>query len=176
MLLCLIYVVVMSLITIVYGIKFTLRGEELARQKGILQLSGLNITYFINEITNASMMSFELNESDALDKAFVTLDELATRRNITDVDVYDFDLYANDTVRIVRPVAEEEDEVYTVFGQEGTAPINVANPTDPADPNDPTDNTDNTDSIDPTDNADPPDPAVPTYTNSTISTDLARLE
>jgi hypothetical protein len=157
MFLCLSYVVVMSLITIVYGIKFTLRGEELARQKGILQLSGLNITYFSNEITNASMMSFELNESNALDQAFVTLDELATRRNITDVDAYDFDLYANDTVRIVRPVAEEEDEIYTVFGQEGTDPIDLTDPTDLTDPPDPTYSTDPTDDTDPTD----PTPILP---------------
>jgi hypothetical protein len=42
------------------------------------------------------------------------------RRNVTDIDLYDFELYANDTVEIVRPVAEEEDEVYLIFGRKGT--------------------------------------------------------
>jgi hypothetical protein len=126
----------MSTITIVYGIKFTLRGEELARQKDITQCCGINITYFNNESTNASMMSFELNESDALDRAFVTLLELAKRRNFTNVDLYDVDLYANDTVEIVRAVEEEEDEVYMILGQKGTDPCN---PTTHAKLTDPTD-------------------------------------
>jgi hypothetical protein len=120
MFLCLAYCSVMALITIVYGIKFTLRGEELARQQDVTEWSGINITYFNNEITNASMMSFDLNESIALELAFVTQKELATRRNVTDVDLYDVNLYANDTVEIVRPVAEEEDEVYMILGVKGT--------------------------------------------------------
>jgi hypothetical protein len=37
MLLCLAYCSVMALITIVYGIKFTLRGEKLARQRDVTQ-------------------------------------------------------------------------------------------------------------------------------------------
>jgi hypothetical protein len=121
MVLCLAYCGVMALITIVYGIKFTLRGEELARQQDVTQWSGINITYFDNEV-NASMMGFELNESIALDRAFVTLKELATRRfgNATNATDYDVDLYANDTVQIVRPVAEEEEEVYMILGQKGT--------------------------------------------------------
>jgi hypothetical protein len=122
MFLCLAYCSVMALITIVYGIKFTLRGEELARQQDVTQWGGMNITYFNNESTNASMMSFELNESIALDLAFVTLEELATRRNFTYIDFYDVDRYANDTVEIVRAVEEEEDVVYSILGQKGTVP------------------------------------------------------
>jgi hypothetical protein len=37
MFLCLAYCSVMALITIVYGIKFTLRGEELARQQDVTE-------------------------------------------------------------------------------------------------------------------------------------------
>jgi hypothetical protein len=121
--LCLAYCSVMALVTIVYGIKFTLRGEELARQQDLKQWTDINITYFDSESTNASisMMSFELNESIALNRKFVTLEELVMRRfgNVTSVTDYDVDMYANDTVKIVRPVAEEE-EVYLIFGQKGT--------------------------------------------------------
>jgi hypothetical protein len=124
MFLCLAYCSVMALITIVYGIKFTLLGEELARQQDVTQWSGINITYFNDEITNVSIMSFDLNESIALELELVTQKELATRRNVTDVDLYDVDLYANDTVRIVRPVAEEEEEVYMILGVKGAHPPN----------------------------------------------------
>jgi hypothetical protein len=114
----------MALITIVYGIKFTLRGEELARQEDLKQWTDINITYFDSESTNVSisMMSFELNESTALNREFVTLEELAMRRfgNVTNVTDYDVEMYANDTVKVVRPVAGEEEEVYLIFGQKGT--------------------------------------------------------
>jgi hypothetical protein len=70
--LCLSYCSVMALITVVYGIKFTLRGEELARQQDVEEWGNINITYFEDEITNASMMRFDLNESIALELAFVT--------------------------------------------------------------------------------------------------------
>jgi hypothetical protein len=122
MVLCLVYCSVMSTITLVYGIKFTLRGEELARQRDITQCCGINITYFKDEITNVSMMSFELDEAEAVDRAFVTLEELAERRfsNITDFDLYDVYLY-NDTVEIVRPMEEVEYEPYMILGVEGTA-------------------------------------------------------
>jgi hypothetical protein len=69
-------------------------------------------------------MTFDLNESIALSLAFVTQEELATRRNITEIDLYDVDLYANDTVKIVRPVAEEEEEVYMILGVKGADPSN----------------------------------------------------
>ena len=158
MFLCLAYCIVMTIVTLVYGIKFTLRGEELARQQDVEEWGTVNITYFISESTNASMMSFELNESIALDRAFVTMEELAARRfgNLTNATDYDVDLYANDTVQIVRPVAEEEEEVYMILGQKGTYadPSTSTHPTDPTDPADPiklTDPTDPTADTDPTD-------------------------
>jgi hypothetical protein len=127
----------MALITIMYGIKFTLRGEELARQQDVEEWGGINITYFDNEV-NASMMGFELNGSIALDRAFVTLEELAIRRfgNATNATDYDVDLYANDTVQNVRPLAEEEEEVYLVLGQKGTGakPATTLTPVTPLTP------------------------------------------
>jgi hypothetical protein len=121
MLLCLTYCGVMSTITLVYGVKFTLRDAELLRQQDITRCCGLNITYFDDESTNASMMSFELNESDAIEREFVTLKELAKRRfeNTTDFASYDVFLY-NDTVEIVRPVEIVEERVYKILGVEGT--------------------------------------------------------
>jgi hypothetical protein len=166
MFLCLAYCSVMALITIVYGIKFTLRGEEVARQLDIEAWGTTNITYFNSESTN--MMSFELTESTALDLKFVTRKELATRRNVTNVTDYDVDLYANDTVTIVRPVAEGNDEVYKILGQEGTYadPSTPTDLSDPTGPTDPTDSTEPTGLPDPTDTTDPTDPTVRTdFTN-----------
>jgi hypothetical protein len=104
----------MALITFVYGIKFALRGEELALQQDITRLGDINVTYFNDESTNASMMSFELNESLAFDRAFVTLEELSKSRygDVADVDLYGVDLFANETMKIVRPVVEKAKEVY----------------------------------------------------------------
>jgi hypothetical protein len=60
-------------------------------------------------------------------------------------------------VQIVRPVAEEEDDVYMILGQKGTYVDYSADPTDPSDPTDPADcikltaPTDPATEIDPTD-------------------------
>jgi hypothetical protein len=96
MLLCLAYCAVMALITMIYGIKFTLRGSELERQRDLAQWSDINVTYFNNDSSNMTMLKFQVNGSIALERGFVTEVELANRN-----------LYANDTVEIVRPVMEE---------------------------------------------------------------------
>jgi hypothetical protein len=68
------------------------------------------------------MVSFDLNESIALELAFVNQEELAKRRNLTNATDYDVYLYANDTVKIGRPVAEEEEQIYMILGVKGTDP------------------------------------------------------
>jgi hypothetical protein len=109
MFLCLAYCSVMAVITMVYGIKFTIRGEELARQQDLAQFSGINVTYFNDSnvtdgLTMQLMMKFELNGSMALERQFVTEEELAKVHNVS---VDDVDLYLNKTVEIIRPVAGE---------------------------------------------------------------------
>jgi hypothetical protein len=99
----------MAVITMVYGIKFTIRGEELARQQDLAQFSGINVTYFNDSnvtdgLTMQLMMKFELNGSMALERQFVTEEELAKVHNVS---VDDVDLYLNKTVEIIRPVAGE---------------------------------------------------------------------
>jgi hypothetical protein len=49
------------------------------------------------------------------------------RRTFTDIELYDVDLYANDTVTIVRPVADEEEQIYMILGVKG---VNSPNPTE----------------------------------------------
>jgi hypothetical protein len=49
------------------------------RQQDVTEWGGINITYFNAESTNASMMRFDLNETIALERAFVTGEELAKR-------------------------------------------------------------------------------------------------
>jgi hypothetical protein len=135
MILCLTYCSVMSTITLVYGIKFTLRGEKLALEQG---LGDINITYFYKidnettnnvtgafKMTNVSMMSFELNEYDALNRSYVTLENLATRRFGEDYNASDYDVesYANDLVMIEIPDAGGREKPYMMFGKEGTFPI-----------------------------------------------------
>jgi hypothetical protein len=89
------------------------------------------------------------------------MEELAARRfgNLTNATDYDVDLYANDTVQIVRPVAEEEEEVYMILGQKGTYadPSTYTYPSDPTDPTDPADLINLTDPTDPTADTDPTD-------------------
>ena len=99
----------MALITIVYGIKFALRGEELVRQQELAQWGGINVTYYDDNESLTTMMSFELNISAALEREFVTREELAMEYNVSVSEVY---LYVNDTVEIVRPVVEAEQEGY----------------------------------------------------------------
>jgi hypothetical protein len=73
----------MALVTVTYGIKFALRAEELAQQQLLNSTGDLNITYFSrldNASINVSMMSFEVKESDALNKSYFKLEQLATRR------------------------------------------------------------------------------------------------
>ena len=106
------------------------------------------------------MVSFELNESYALQRAFVTPEELAKRRNVTDIDLYDFELYANDTVEIKRRVAEEEDEVYEILGQKGTDHFNPTNCADRANPTDPTDHAGDPNCLEPISPSGPFHPAV----------------
>jgi hypothetical protein len=120
MFLCLAYCSVMALITFVYGVKFALRAEELKRHQ---EFGDLNITYYVdsNESANVSMMSFELNESDALDKTYFTLEQLATRRfgNGTNVAEYDVERYAAEIVKIDIPDAGGREIPYMIFGVEG---------------------------------------------------------
>jgi hypothetical protein len=96
MLLCLAYCGVMALITMVYGIKFTLRGSELERQRDLAQWSDINVTYFNNDSSNTTLLEIEVNGFLALERGFVTEEELAI-----------WNLYANDTLEVVRPVMEE---------------------------------------------------------------------
>jgi hypothetical protein len=71
-------------------------GEELERQQALAQWSDIDVTYFVNNSSNATMLKFQVNSSNALERGFVTEEELATRN-----------LYANDTMEIVRPAMEE---------------------------------------------------------------------
>jgi hypothetical protein len=98
MVLCITYCLVMSSITMVYGIKFTLRAEEADRQAELALVEGANVT-----TVNGSMF-IRLNASEALARDLITEKELATVLNST---IDEAMLMLNETVEVVRKVVME---------------------------------------------------------------------
>ena len=103
----------MSTITLVYGIKFTLRAEEAERQESLaLEFGGngslANVTYFNNTVNGSNnaelMMQIELPAWDALERGLLTEEQLGQTLNVT---AEELPSRVNDTVQVVRPVAEK---------------------------------------------------------------------